>query len=455
MVLPAAPELRVGRDTELRYVPDSELYYLTGYAEPGAVAVLCPAAAAPAAGRLVLFVRPRDQEQERWTGARSGPDAAKELFGAAAAYPIGELEQRLPVLVAGAERLYFRLGGGREDVEALVRGLLLRGRRTRQRSGWGLQALVDPGAVLDEMRLRKDAQELGLIREAARTTAESFREVLGGIRPDAGEWEVEAALDAGFRRRGADGPAFPTIVASGPNATVLHYIENRRRMQAGELVLLDAGARCRMYAGDVSRTFPVAGRFSLEQRELYEAVVAARDAAVAAVAPGATTADVHRAALQVLIGALVERGVLQGEVDRLVKQHEDAEERAAQRRAEPESAVRPAAGGRGAGAQSEKEPPSRAYVPHKTSHWLGLDVHDVGDYAVRGTPRPLEPGMVLTVEPGLYIPPQDEAAPAALRGLGIRIEDDVVVTEQGQQVLTAALPAAADAVEQLLASRAR
>jgi Xaa-Pro aminopeptidase len=410
MILPAAPELTVGRDTELRYSVDPDLYYLTGYTEPEAVAVLCPS---NEAASFTLFVRPRDPAQELWSGVRGGVEAAAERYGADAAHPLGELEERLPKLLAGADTLYFRLGTGRHEIERLVRRVLIGGRKSRQRKGRGPHALVDPGAILDDMRLRKDEAEIHLLREAARITVEGFREAAAAIRPGAGEWAVEAALEAGFRRRGAAGPAFPTIAAAGANATVLHYIENASRLRDGELILLDGGARSSMYCGDISRTFPVNGRFSPAQRDLYDAVLAARHAGIAAVRPGATVAEIHRAALRSLVGALVEHGLLRGVADELV---------------EDEQAYKP-------------------FFPHQTSHWLGLDVHDVGDYTVDGRPRPLQPGMVLTIEPGLYLPAAATDVPPELRGTGIRIEDDVLVTAEGCEVLTAALPAAADAVE--------
>jgi len=413
MILPAAPELRVGRDLELRYQPDPDLYYLTGYTEPEAVAVLAPFRTdAP----FTLFVRPRDPEREVWTGPRGGTDAALAVFGADEAYPIAELPERLPGIIAEAGTVYFRLGTGRDDVEALVRTSLIRAQRGRQREGRGPRTLVDPGAILDDMRIFKDAHEIELLREAARITMDAFREAAPRIRPGAGEWELEAALDAGFRRRGATGPAFPTIVAAGANATVLHYTDNAAPLEAGQLLLMDAGARYRMYCGDISRTFPISGAFAPAQRDVYDAVLAAHDAAIALVRPGNTVEQVHEAALRVALAALIELGVLRGTVDELL----------------------------------EKKEEYHPFLPHRTSHWLGLDVHDVGDYKTAGEPRRLEPGMVLTVEPGIYLPAAHEAVPTALRGTGIRIEDDVLVTPSGHEVLTAALPTAAADVEAML-----
>ncbi len=412
LVLPAAPEVVAGRDLELRYRPDPDFYYLTGYTEPEAVLVLAPG---HDDGEYWLFVRPRDPDRERWTGMRGGPEAARKVYGADVAHPLTELDERLPALLQGRETIHFPLGSGDGRADGLVRRVLERARATRQRRGIGPRRLSDPGVILDELRLIKDPHELELLREAALITAESFVEAAPVIAPGVGEWEVEAALESAFRRRGAEGVGFGTIVASGANATVLHYIDNRRRMAAGELLVIDAGAHYRGYNGDISRTFPVSGRFSPLQRDLYDAVLEAHDRAIATVRPGATPANVHQAALRVLVEAMVEFGLLEGDVDGLIES----------------GAYRP-------------------YYPHQTSHWLGLDVHDVGDYALRGEPRPLEPGMVLTVEPGLYVPPDAEDAPAELRAIGIRIEDDVAVTDTGHEILTAALPAQADRIEELL-----
>lgn len=402
MVLPAAPEILVGRDLELRYRVDPELWYLTGYPEPEAVAVLRGGADEP----FVLFVRPRDEKSETWTGPRGGVAAARERYGADAAFPVAELASKLPELLRGTDRIHFRVGGGRSGVERAVLDALGRGRAARQRSGVGPAELADPGLVLDEMRLVKEPAEVDAIREAVAVTVAAFREGLEAARPGAGEWEVEAAVEAAMRRAGAEGPAFATIAASGPNATVLHYTANERRMRAGDLLLLDAGARVGGYNGDLTRTVPVGGQLSPAQRAVHDAVRAAHDAAIAAVRPGASIDDVHQAALHLLLPAMVDLGLLEGDPAELM----------------------------------EQEDRWKRWYPHNTCHWLGLDVHDVGTYAVDGKPRALEPGMVLTIEPGLYIPEQAEDAPAALRGIGVRIEDDVLVTGDGAEVLSRGLP---------------
>jgi Xaa-Pro aminopeptidase len=416
MVLAAAPEIVVGRDLELRYVADPDLWYLTGYPEPEAVAVLSGAAEAG----FTLFVRPRDPERETWTGPRGGVEAALERYGADAAYPIAELAARLPELVRETHRIHFRVGGGRPGVERVVLDVLGRGRGGRQRSGRGPAELADPGLILDDMRLVKEPGEIEAIRDAVNITVDAFREGLSAARPGAGEWEVEAAVEGAMRRAGADGPAFATIAASGANTTVLHYTANQRRMAEGDLLLLDAGARHRIYNADLTRTIPVGKRFSAPQRDVYQAVLEAERAAIAAVRPGATTHDVHFAALDVLVHAMVELGLLHGDPAELV----------------------------------ELEDPRKRWYPHNTSHWLGLDVHDVGTYGVRGQPRPLQPGMVLTIEPGLYIPAHAADAPPRLRGIGVRIEDDILVDDHGPTVLSAALPTDLDAIEHLARSRA-
>ena len=413
MVLAAAPEVRVGRDLDLRYLPDAELWYLTGCPEPEAVAVLRSGVDEP----FTLFVRDRDPDRELWTGPRAGVDDAAERYGADRALPVDELTRALPRMLGDVDRVYFRIGGGPAEVERLVLDAFGRGRLTRQRSGRGPVELADPGLLLDDMRIIKEPAEIDAIREAVRVTVDGFRHGLARVRPGAGEWQVEAAVDGAFREAGAHGPAFATIAASGPNATVLHHISNDRRMQDGELLLLDAGARHHAYNADLTRTVPVDGSFQGPARDIYAAVLAAQRAAIEAVRPGGTTDDVHQAAIRVLVRAMVELGLLEGDPESLVE-HEDAWKR---------------------------------WYPHKTSHWLGLDVHDVGTYTLRGQPRSLEPGMVLTIEPGLYIPTTADDAPRPLRGIGIRVEDDLLVTPTGHENLSAALPVEPDAVAALVA----
>jgi Xaa-Pro aminopeptidase len=413
LVIGASPELRVGLDTELKYVVDADVWYLTGHAEPETVAVLRRSGGDCS---FILFVRPRDPSRELWTGARAGVDSAVERWGADEAWPIAELADRLPKLIAESDDVYARLSAGRPDVEEVVTLAMATARRSRPRTGKGPFRLIDPGSFLGEMRMTKDAAELEAMRAAARITVESFTESAHWIRAGAGEWEVEAAIEGGFRRRGASGPAFPTIAASGPNATVLHHIANDRTIQDGELVLVDAGARYAMYCADMTRTFPTSKNFGGAGLAVYDIVLAAHDAAIAAAAPGRTIRDVHDAASRVLVAGMLDLGLVAGDLDVLLSDESDA----------------------------------RRFYPHRTSHWLGLDVHDAGPYASRdGSPWTLQPGMILTVEPGLYVAEWVETVPDALRGIGVRIEDDVLITADGREVLTAGVPVAADDVAAL------
>lgn len=394
LVLSASPELVVGRDTELRYIADAELFYLTGYTEPEAVLVLNPANRDEP---FAMFVRPRDPAREQWSGARGGMEAAREQFAADAAYPVAELAERLPKMLETADIVYARLGTGRPEVDGVLQKTIAAARHRRSRTGRSPHTLTDPGEVLDAMRLLKDDSEITLIREATRITSEAFIETLARVRAGMGEWEIEAAVEHGFRSRGASGPAFPTIAAAGANATVLHYISNDAALRDGDLLLLDAGARYHMYCGDITRTVAVSGKFTDEQRDLYDVVRAANDAAIEATQPDAAMDAPHEAVQRVLAEGLIGLGILSGSVESVI----------------------------------EDEQGLKRYYPHRTSHWLGLDVHDVGAYATRAGPVTLVPGMVLTIEPGLYLPE---------RGIGIRIEDDVVVTKDGREVLTSAVP---------------
>jgi Xaa-Pro aminopeptidase len=408
MILPGAAVQLSSRDTEHRFRPDSELFYVTGVDEPDAVAVLRGHAEEE---RFVLFVRPRDAKAELWSGPRLGPEEARVRHRADAVHPLGELEERLPKLLEGAVRVYYRLDQGAR-VEGLVRAALRHARARGPRTGAGPRGVLDPGEILDDLRLIKDEEELDRLRRAAAITSEGVGAAMRGVRPGAGEWELEATVESTFRKAGGDGPGYLSIVASGPNACVLHYVENSRRIGARDLVLIDAGAAVDLYCGDITRTFPASGTFTVEQRRVYEVVERARARAVEAVRPGATVADVHAAAVRVLAEGLVELGVLAGDVSELIEQKKH-----------------------------------EAFYPHRTSHWLGLDVHDPGDYARSGVERQLEPGMVLTVEPGLYFAPSQEGVPDAFSGIGVRIEDDVLVTGSGHEVLTAGLPTATEEVE--------
>jgi Xaa-Pro aminopeptidase len=410
MVLPAAPVQYSSRDGARPYHPDRELYYVAGTTEPESVAVLS-GGDEPC---LTLFVRDRDPEAESWSGARLGVNGANERFGPDACHPLSELTTLLPDLLGGGDKVFFRMGQG-DALERRVVEALDTARSRGARTGSGPRAVVDPGEILDDLRLVKDSYELETIRRAVSISLEGQRAASDVIAPGVGEWAVEAALDGAFRAAGGAGPAFETIVGSGNNACVLHYVANRGIIGDDALVLIDAGASYGLYSGDVTRTYPASGRFTGPQRDVYGVVDDARRAAVSAVAPGASIGSVHDAATRALVEGLTALGVLGGDVDDIIA--------------------------------NERHKP---FFPHQTSHWLGLDVHDPGDYARDSISRVLEPGMVFTVEPGLYFRPDLESA--GFSGIGVRIEDDVVVTADGCEVLTAALPTDIDQIEALMGS---
>ena len=388
-------------DSEHRFRPESDFWYLTGFREPDSVLVLAPHRDEE---RVVLFLREKDRAAETWTGRRLGVEAAPEALGVDAAYPIGELWERLPELLRGAGRLVYRAGADEARDRELLRVV---GQLRAQVRGGALAPLeiVDPALSLHEQRLFKGPEELACMRRAAAVTAEAHVLAMHEAEPEKSETDLDALIDFTFRRRGSTGSAYTNIVAGGANACILHYIENDQPLRDGELVLIDAGAEWDYYASDVTRTFPVNGRFTPEQRALYDVVLDAQKAGIAAVRPGASFVSVHEVALRRLCEGMLGLGILKGELDEVIE----------------------------SGAY-------RAYYMHRTGHWLGLDVHDCGAYHEDGASRILAPGMVTTVEPGLYLPPDDEALDPRWRGIGIRIEDDVAVDEAGHEVLTAAIP---------------
>jgi len=405
-VIPGAPLVTHHADVEHAFRQNSDFWYLTGFDEPGAVALFLPHRPEHP---FVLFVEPRDPGAEVWNGFRWGCEGAVEQFGADLAHPRSELAERLAGYLDGAEGIAFRIGR-HPAVEPLVLQAWGRQLDRAPRSGMAALGLVAPCPILHAMRLRKSADELGRLREAARISAEAHELARQVVRPGLNERQVQAVIEQHFLEQGARGPAYGSIVAGGDNACVLHYIANNDTLRDGDLLLIDAG--CSLgdyYNGDITRTFPINGRFSAEQRDLYALVLAAQEAAVAAVAPGQTAEGVHETAVRVLVEGLLQLGLLQGDVDGIIEQ----------------------------GAY-------RHLYMHRTGHWLGLDVHDVGAYRLGEHPVVLEPGMVLTVEPGLYVSdrlPVPEGQPAIAerwKGIGIRIEDDVAVSEHGHDNLTAA-----------------
>jgi Xaa-Pro aminopeptidase len=412
-ILPSAPIAVRSNDVEFVYRQDNDFHYLTGFPEPESVALFVPG---HRDGEFVMFVRPRDRERETWTGRRAGVEGAMLDYGADKAYTIDELDRVLPRYLEGVERVYYPLGNN-ERMNARVLELMRGAQAMRPRTGSGPVAMLDPRELIHEARLKKRPEELDAMRCAVAISCEAHKDAMRRARGGMMEWEIEALVDYAFRSRGAAGPSYPSIIASGPNAATLHYIHNDRQMQSGDLLLIDAGCEYDFYASDVTRTFPVGARFSPTQRALYSVVLDAQRRGIESIKPGVRFDDVHEAALRVLVEGMIDLGLVKGPLD-------DAIATAAYRR----------------------------YYMHRTSHWLGMDVHDVGLYRVGGSSRVLEPSMVLTVEPGIYVSPDDESAPEAMRGVGIRIEDDVLVTTEGHEVLTAAIPKTIDEVEALTAS---
>ena len=415
-VIPAATLATHHADCEFPFRQDSDFFYLTGFDEPDAVALLLPHR--PEGERFVLFVHPKDPAAEVWTGFRWGTEGAVERYGADIAHPLDQLSALLPGYLEGAEAIAFRVGR-HPAVEPLVLSAWGRQLDSYARAGTAALGLVAPTPVLHRLRLVKEGHELQRLREACRISAEAHELARTMTQPGMNEAEVQAAIEAHFRAAGARGPAYGSIVAGGDNACVLHYTANTAALQDGDLLLIDAGCSVDdYYNGDITRTFPVNGRFSAEQRELYSLVLAAQEAAVETVHPGGTAEQVHATALRVLVEGLVDLGLLLGDVDGLIEQ----------------------------GAY-------RHLYMHRTGHWLGLDVHDVGAYRLGDHPAPLEPGMVLTVEPGLYIsdrlavPEGQPEIDERWKGIGIRIEDDVAVTASGHEVLTAAAQKSVAAME--------
>jgi len=403
----SAPTAVMHNDVEYVFRQDSDFFYLTGFNEPDAVAVLAPH---HDEHRFVLFVRPRDRQQEIWSGYRVGMAGAQEEFGADAAYSIAELDEKLPQYLEKADRIYYRVGRDREFNNRILnhwQRLIL----TYPKRGTGPLAIEDPGPILHAMRQVKSPGELALLRRAIAISAEAHSQARALARPGCYEYEIQAVLEQVFRQQGALGPAYPSIVASGPNSCILHYMENTRQLQEQDLLLIDAGCSYHYYNADITRTFPVSGHYTPEQRELYGIVLEAQKRAIAQVKPGSTFKQVHETAVRAITEGLINLGLLQGDLETLITE--------------------------------EKYKP---FFMHGTGHWLGLDVHDVGNYKQGDVDYRLQPGNVLTVEPGIYINPNIETPDdqpevgACWRGLGIRIEDDVLVTATGCEVLTAAVP---------------
>ncbi|NCJ05274.1 M24 family metallopeptidase [Synechococcales cyanobacterium C] len=412
----SAPMAVMHNDVEYNFRQDSDFFYLTGFNEPEAVVVLAPH---HEEHQFILFVRPKDSEQETWTGYRVGVEAAQAEYGADVAYPITELEEQLPQYLKAADAIYYHLGRDR-DFNQQILTLWQRLVAEIAKAGIGPTALIDPSVLLHPQRLIKSETELMRMRQAIAITAEAHNLARELATPGRYEYEIQAEMERLFRLRGGLGPAYPSIVASGANACILHYTDNTRQMQAGDLLLIDAGCSYDYYNADITRTFPISSRFSDPQRALYELVLEAQTQAIAQVKPGNPYHTIHDAAVRVITTGLVDLGLLHGEVDTLIEEEQ-----------------------------------YKPFYMHRTGHWLGLDVHDVGAYKQDAeTWQPLQAGQVLTVEPGIYISPdiqlpeEQPPVPEYWRGIGIRIEDDVLVTTTGSEVLTQAVPKAVAEMEQ-------
>ncbi len=411
-IIPAALEKVRNRDSHYAYRQDSDFYYLTGFLEPEAVLVLLPGREH---GETIVFCREKDPERETWDGYRAGQQGACKEYGADDAFPITDINEILPGLLEGRERVYYSMGRDHQfdqQVMSWVNHI-----REKVRSG-----AAPPGEFLNldhllhDLRLFKSAAEVRLMRKAAEVSAEAHRQAMQVCQPGMYEYELEAQLHYHFMRSGSRSPAYTSIVGSGDNACILHYIDNNKQMKEGELVLIDAGCELSCYASDITRTFPVNGKFSKEQRAIYQIVLDAQHAAIAAIKPGNHWNDPHEASVSVITQGLFDLGLLQGDdVDALIK--------------------------------------DQAYKPfymHRIGHWLGMDVHDVGDYKVGGEWRVLEPGMVMTVEPGIYIAKDNTSVDKKWRGIGVRIEDDVLITKTGYDILSKDVPKTIDDIETLM-----
>jgi Xaa-Pro aminopeptidase len=411
-IIPTAPEQIRNRDAHYPYRFDSYFYYMTGFCEPEAVLVTV-AEASQSESKHILFCRDKDETREIWDGLRYGPEVAKETFGFDEAYSISRLDEMMPEILANQPALYYALG---QDAawDTSVTGWL---NQVREQVRKGVSAPVkiyDSRSILDEMRIIKSTEEIDVMKNAAVISTEAHRRAMQLTHSGKYEYEIEAELCSVFRQRGAQAPAYTPIVAGGANGCILHYIENNAKLKDGDLLLIDAGCELDGYAADITRTFPVNGKFSPVQKDVYELVLSAQAAAIAAVRPGNTWDDPHQAALKVLVQGFIDFGLCQGSVDAVI----------------------------------ESEDYKRFYM-HRTGHWLGLDVHDAGDYKLNGSWRSLQSGMTLTVEPGCYIRPADNV-PSHFWNIGIRIEDDVAVTETGHDILTTAAPKDVAEIEELM-----
>lgn len=413
-VIAATPERNRNNDVDYPYRANSDFRYLTGFTEPSAIAVIAPGASGEQGGEYILFCRERDREAETWIGRRAGVEGAVAIYDADSAWPIDDFDTRILDLLAGRQTIYMTQGIHSQFEQHLTDRLNTLRARGKQALALAPEHIVSINSVLHEMRLRKSPVELDLMRQAARTSAAGHVAAMQAAAPGVYEYQLEATLHHCYGLYGMHW-AYPTIVGAGDNGCILHYVENASRLADGDLVLIDSGAEYRGYAGDITRTFPANGRFSARQREIYDVVLAANEAAIAACQPGVPANTPHETALGVLVDGLIDLQLLNGPRE-----------------------------------QAIRDEAYREFFMHGTSHWLGMDVHDVGYYKKNGEWRDLEPGMTLTIEPGLYVRPYTEHAPADYWGIGVRVEDDVIITDNGHEVMTADVPKQPDEIEALM-----
>jgi Xaa-Pro aminopeptidase len=419
-IIPSAREAVRSHDTNYRYRQNSDFFYLTGFEEPEAIAVITPGQDK----KFTLFVRPRDLEQEIWNGYRAGVEGAVQDYSADQAFPVTEFDEKLAQILDGPEVLYYAFGHTTPEMDQKIIRQLTTMRETNRRPLEPPRAIVDPTNILHEMRVIKTDEEIEIMQRAADIAAEAHVEAMKAVRPGMQEYEVEAMLEAYFRKHGASGSSYTSIVGAGGNATVLHYIDNKDTLQDGDLLLVDAGAEYKGYASDITRTFPINGKFSQAQRDIYDLVLKTQKSCVDMVRPGVRLEDLKTHSVELLTEGMVELGLLKGEPKKLIEEKKYMQ-----------------------------------FYMHNLGHYLGIDVHDAGRYYFNGESRPAEVGMVMTIEPGLYISPDTSRIPEGFNkeipekylGIGVRIEDDVLVTEKGARVLTHKVPKDADEIEAVMA----
>jgi len=419
-IIPAAREAVRSHDTHYRYRQNSDFFYLTGFEEPEAIAVIAPARDK----KFTMFVRPRDLDAEIWNGYRSGVEGAVKDYSADESFPISEFDEKLPEIMDGPDVLYYAFGHTSPEMDQKIIRQITSMRETNRRPLEPPRTIVDPSTILHEMRVIKSEAEIEIMQTAADIAADAHVEAMKSVRPGMKEYEVEAMLEAYFRKHGASGSSYTSIIGSGGNATVLHYISNQDELKDGDLLLVDAGAEYKGYASDITRTFPINGKFTPAQRDVYDLVLKTQISCVDMVRPGVRLEDLKTHSIELLTEGMVELGLLKGDPKKLIQEKKYMQ-----------------------------------FYMHNLGHYLGIDVHDAGRYYFNGESRPAEAGMVMTIEPGIYISPDTTRIPEEFNqdipdkylGIGVRIEDDVLVTENGARVLTHRVPKDANEIEALMA----